>query len=99
MLHFCRSGSEIYDIQPTDGLLDDMTELLTATIPEDRLTSSSDESYIYSDLELNGDDHSEPLVKPSEKLHHGKSHLYADLIYSNLIELKEKCSCVGTFPI
>lgn len=76
-LLYSRSGSDIYDIQPNDGLLDDMTELLTATIPEDRLTSSSDESYIYSDVELNGDDNSEPLIKPSEiksnnKLHHGK---------------------------
>lgn len=71
------SGSDIYDIQPNDGLLDDMTELLTAKIPEDRLTSSSDDSYIYSDVELNGDDNSEPLVKPSEiktndRLHHVK---------------------------
>lgn len=54
-----------------------MAELLTPKIPEDRLTSSSDESYIYSDVELNGDDISEPLVKASEiktneRLHHGK---------------------------
>ena len=82
-LLYSRSGSDIYDIHPNDGLLDDMAELLTAKIPEDRLTSSSDESYIYSDVELNGDDNSEPLVKPSEmktndRLHHGK---YYKLFY------------------
>ena len=86
-LLYSRSGSDIYDIHPNDGLLDDMTELLTAKIPEDRLTSSSDESYIYSDVELNGDDNSEPLVKPSEiktndRLHHGKYYkLYYRILY------------------
>jgi len=86
-LLYSRSGSDIYDIHPNDALLDDMTELLTAKIPEDRLTSSSDESYIYSDVELNGDDNSEPLVKPSEiksndRLHHGNYYkLYYRILY------------------
>jgi hypothetical protein len=99
-----RSGSDIYDIQPNDGLLDDMTELLTAKIPEDRLTSSSDDSYIYSDVELNGDDNSEPLVKPSEiktndRLHHGKYYkcrilygiIYALLWCKDLIQTALVC--------
>jgi hypothetical protein len=104
---YSRSGSEMYDIQPNNGLLDDMTELLTATIPEDRLTSSSDESYIYSDVEVNGDDNSELLVKQNEiklndKLHHGKYYkcrisrgiTYTFQRYTNLI--LTALVCVGS---
>lgn len=73
-----RSGSEIYERLPTDAsLMDDLNEPLSSTFPEDRLMSPSDDSEIYSHVDMYSQDNSEQMVKPSEiknneKLHQGK---------------------------
>ncbi|XP_066996552.2 rho GTPase-activating protein 190 isoform X2 [Anabrus simplex] len=70
------SGSEIYERLPTDAsLVDDLNEPLSSTFPEDRLLSPSDDSEIYSHVDLYNQENSEQMIKPSdiknnEKLHH-----------------------------
>ncbi|XP_049781040.1 rho GTPase-activating protein 190 isoform X2 [Schistocerca cancellata] len=60
------SGSEIYERLPTDAsLADDLNEPLSSTFPEDRLLSPSDDSEIYSHVDMYGRDN-EPLLKSRE---------------------------------
>ncbi|GLH15540.1 Rho GTPase-activating protein 190 [Gryllus bimaculatus] len=72
------SGSEIYERLPTDAsLVDDLNEPLSATFPDDRLISPSDDSEIYSHVDIYNQENSDQMVKPSdiknnEKLHHDR---------------------------
>jgi hypothetical protein len=72
-----RSGSEIYERLPTDGSLgDDLDDPLSPTFPDDRALSPSDDSDVYSHVDLYAQENGEHLVKPSQiknrrKLHQG----------------------------
>ncbi|KAG8238492.1 hypothetical protein J437_LFUL018422, partial [Ladona fulva] len=61
------SGSEIYERLPTDGSLgDDIDEPLSPTFPDDRPLSPSDDSDIYSHVDMYSQENGEHLVKPSQ---------------------------------
>ncbi|XP_071440115.1 rho GTPase-activating protein 190 isoform X6 [Hetaerina americana] len=67
------SGSEIYERLPTDGSLgDDIDEPLSPTFPDDRPLSPSDDSDIYSHVDMYSQENGEHLVKPSQIKSHRK---------------------------
>ncbi|XP_046406932.1 rho GTPase-activating protein 190 isoform X3 [Ischnura elegans] len=67
------SGSEIYERLPTDGSLgDDIDEPLSPSFPDDRPLSPSDDSDIYSHVDMYSQENGEHLVKPSQIKSHRK---------------------------
>lgn len=90
-----RSGSEIYERLPTDASQGDDINLSPSF--NDRMLSPSDDSDIYSHVDMYSQENGDSLVKPSDiknaKMHQGKIVFFTTLLTNVMFFFNNKKTC------